>query len=62
MATRLWNVFFNNKKMVSQCDAKTLGSIAEILVILFDQERYTNPLGGWHKPRQCAQAQENLRG
>ena len=40
MAIPLGTVFFNYKKMVSQCNDETLGSITEKLVIQFDQERF----------------------
>ena len=40
MATLLESIFFNNKKMVSQCDDETLGSTAETRVIQFDQEKF----------------------
>ena len=36
----LGNAFSTAKNQVSQCDDQTLGSIAEMLVINFDQERF----------------------
>ena len=39
MAT-LEKVFFNNKKIMSQCDDETLESTSKTLVIQFDQEKF----------------------
>jgi len=38
--TPLGKGFFNNKKIVSQCNDETLGFTAETLVIQFDQESF----------------------
>ena len=49
MATLLGNIFSTNEKIVSQCENKTLGSTAEMVVIQFDQEKFEQ-----HKPSVCA--------
>ena len=40
MATPLGNKFSIAENEVSQCDDQTLGSIAETLVLHFDQEKF----------------------
>jgi len=40
MATLLGNTFSTNEKVMSQCDDQTLGSIVEMLVIQFPQEKF----------------------
>ena len=40
MATPLRNAFSTAENQVSQCEDQTLGSIAETLVIHFDQEKF----------------------
>ena len=40
MATPLGTVFFTADNQVPQCNDQTFGSIAETLVIHFDQERF----------------------
>ena len=46
MATPLGNEFSTVENQVSQCDDQTFGSIAETLVIHFDQERFEQLLSG----------------
>jgi len=46
MATPLGTTFFTTENQVSQCDDQTFGSIAETLVIHFDQERFEQLLSG----------------
>jgi len=46
MATPLGTVFFTAENQVSQFDDQTFGSIAEMLVIHFDQERFEQLLSG----------------
>jgi len=40
MVTPLGSAFSTAENQVSQCDDQTFGSIAETLVIHFDQERF----------------------
>jgi len=40
MATLLGKFFFNNKKIVSQCDDQTPGFIVETLIIQLGQEKF----------------------
>ena len=46
MATPLGTAFSTAENQVSQCDDQTLGSIAETLVIHFDQEWFELLSGG----------------
>ena len=46
MATPLGTYFSTVENQVSQCDDQTLGSIAETLVIHFDQEKFEQLLYG----------------
>ena len=50
MATPLGNVFSTAESQVSQCDDQTLGSIAETLIIYFDQEKFELLSGGNKSP------------
>jgi len=67
MATPLGSAFSTAENQVSQCDDLTLGSIAETLVIYFDQERFeqllfkgsTSPLHV-HKHRKTSVARAPL--
>ena len=54
MATPLGNSFSTVENQVSQCDDQTFGSIAETLVIQFDQERFEQLSGGSTSPYMCA--------
>jgi len=49
MATPLGTVFSTAENQVSQCDDQTFGSIAETLVIHFDQEKFEQLLSGGSK-------------
>ena len=49
-ATLLGIVFSTAENQVSQCDDQTFGSIAETLVIHFDQERFEQLSGGSASP------------
>jgi len=53
MVTPLGTLFFTAENQVLQCDDQTLGSIAEILVINFDQEKFEQLLT---RAPTCAQA------
>ena len=46
MATPLEKAFSTAENQVSQCDDQTFGSVAETLVIHFDQERFEQLLSG----------------
>ena len=55
MATPLGIVFSTAENQVSQCDDQTFWSIAEMLVIHFDQERFEQLLSGVAQaPYMCA--------
>ena len=49
MATPLGTLFSAADNQVSQCDDQTFGSIAETLVINFDQEKFEQLLTGGSK-------------
>jgi len=49
MATLLGKVFSTPENQVSQCDDQTFRSIAETLVIHFDQEKFEQLLSGGSK-------------
>jgi len=54
MATPLGTLFSTAENQVSQCDDQTLGSIAETLVIHFDQEKFEQLLSrGSKSPYMC---------
>jgi len=50
MATPLGNFFSTNKKVVSQCDDKTLRFVTEMLVIQFNKKVWTTSLLGNTSP------------
>ena len=55
MATPLGNAFSTAENQVSQYNDQTFGSIAEILVIHFNQERFEQLLSGdITSPHMCA--------
>ena len=60
MATSLGTLFSTAENQMSQCDDQTLGSIAEILVINFDQEKFEQLLTGGSKNLLCVSKQRKV--
>jgi len=61
MTTPLGTTFSTNKKVVSQCDDRTLESTAEILVIYFDREKFEQLLSmGNTSPCACKRRKISL--